>query len=249
MQIGIENARMEATVTKRASGERNRRFTDIAAEAESFGNSIWNVKGSRLQEKDNQGNEETERKAGEEAGTDGKLSVVSSREEQTAAGRSEAEKIYQAAISGKPNPIGDLREAPKVPYGYLAKDGTIVYNGVCFVCDEKTNSICLGDMTDTKNVLNIALSGGGHLKVNRNSIGLLSKASGMFSPEDLNLIMRAISQDTKIQSMKKEIEDQEASVGNQITDNGGTSQAEDPASSIQDNKCTPATESDKDTLF
>ena len=55
-----------------------------------------------------------------------------------------------------------------------------------------------------------------YLKVNRNSIGLLSKAAGMFSPEDLNLIMRAIAEDTKIQSVKKEIEDEEASVGNQL---------------------------------
>ena len=128
--------------------------------------------------------------------------------------------IYQAAVSGKPNPIADLRQPAKVPYGHLAKDGVIEYNGVVFVCDEKTNSICLGDMTDVKNVLNIPLSGGGHLKVNRNSIGLLSKAAGMFSPEDLNLIMRAIAEDTKIQSVKKEIEDEEAGVGNQLRGDG-----------------------------
>lgn len=111
-----------------------------------------------------------------------------------------------------------------MPYGRLAKDGVIEYNGVVFVCDERTNSICLGDMTDEKNVLNIPLSGGGHLKVNRNSIGLLSKAAGMFSPEDLNLIMRAIAEDTKIQSVKKEIEDEEASIGNQLRGDGDKSE-------------------------
>ena len=98
----------------------------------------------------------------------------------------------------------------------------IIYNGVCFVCDEETNSICLGDMTDKENVLNIPLSGGGHLKVNRNSIGLLSKAASMFTPEDLNLIMRAISQDTKLQSIQKEIEDEKASIGNKISGDGET---------------------------
>ena len=56
--------------------------------------------------------------------------------------------------------------------------------------------------------------------MNRNSIGLLSKAAGMFSPEDLNLIMRAIAEDTKIQSVKKEIEDEEASMGNQLRGDG-----------------------------
>ncbi|MDE6675911.1 MAG: hypothetical protein K2K19_14065, partial [Acetatifactor sp.] len=62
----------------------------------------------------------------------------------------------------------------------------------------------------------IPLSGGGHLKVNRENLGQLSKAIGMFSPEDINLIMRAIHLDTKVQSMQKEMEDLEASVGEQI---------------------------------
>lgn len=136
--------------------------------------------------------------------------------------RSEAAKIYEAAGAGKENPIGSIRQAPKVPYGYLAEGGVIEYNGVCFVCDEKTNSICLGDVSDPAEVITVALSDGGHLKVNRDNLGDLSKAVGMFSPEDLNRIMRAIAQDTKIQSMKREIEDMEDSVGNVL----GTESAE-----------------------
>ena len=89
----------------------------------------------------------------------------------------------------------------------------ITYNGVTFVCDEKTNSICLGDMTDKKNVLNIPLSGGGHLKVNRDNLGDLSKAIGMFSPEDVNRILRAIALDTKLQSMQQELDEMENSIG------------------------------------
>ncbi|MCR4745463.1 MAG: hypothetical protein K5894_09580 [Lachnospiraceae bacterium] len=81
----------------------------------------------------------------------------------------------------------------KCPYSCLAKDGVIEYNGVVFVCDYKTNSICLGDMSDSKNVLNICLPSGGNLKVNVENIGDLSKAAGMFSPADLNAIMRAIA--------------------------------------------------------
>lgn len=182
----------------------NRRFSDMNSEAVSYGNSVWAHSGSRLQER-----------------TDTEEENVSAEEgkKEVSRDRSEAEKIYQAAVSGKPNPIENLREAPKVPYGFLAKDGTITYNGVCFVCDEETNSICLGDMTDKKNVLNIPLSGGGHLKVNRNSIGLLSKAAGMFTPEDLNLIMRAISEDTRVQAMQEEIEDEKASIGNKLASN------------------------------
>ena len=133
--------------------------------------------------------------------------------EKTDDERSEAEKIYQAVSTGGENPARNIRQAAKVPYGYLAKDGMITYNGVTFVCDERTNSICLGDMTDKKNVLNIPLSGGGHLKVHRDNLGDLSKAIGMFSPEDVNRILRAIALDTKLQSMQQELDDMENSVG------------------------------------
>lgn len=131
--------------------------------------------------------------------------------------RSEAAKIFEAAAAGKENPLKNLRQKGKVPYAHLARDGIIEYNGVVFVCDEKTNSICLGDMTNPKDVITVALSGGGHLKVNRSNIGDLSKAVGMFSPEDLNLIMRAIAQDTKIQSMEKEIDDLESDVSGNMS--------------------------------
>lgn len=143
-------------------------------------------------------------------------------EEQTAAGntpgeRSEALKIYEAVKAGKGNPSDNIRQPSKVPYGYLAKDGIIEYNGVCFVCDEETNSICLGDVdSDPKKVINVPLSGGGHLKVNRDNLGDLAKAVGMFSPEDLNRIMRAIAQDAKVQSMKQEIDDMEGHIGQEI---------------------------------
>ena len=130
--------------------------------------------------------------------------------------RPEATAIYEAVVAGKENPIENMRKPSKVPYEHMAKDGVIEYIGVCFVCDERTNSICLGDVSDPKKVLNIPLSGGGNLKVNRGSLGLLSKAIGMFSPEDVNRILRAIAQDTKIQSMKNEIEDMENSVGENV---------------------------------
>lgn len=93
------------------------------------------------------------------------------------------------------------------PYSALAKDGLIDYNGVVFVCDDKNKALCLGDMSNSDNVLSIPLSGGGCLKVNRDNLGDLSKAIGMFSPGDINLIMRAIAQDTKAKQMEKEIED------------------------------------------
>lgn len=98
------------------------------------------------------------------------------------------------------------------PYGYMAKDGLIEYNGVVFVCDVKTNSICLGDMTNPKKVLNISLPSGGNLKVNINNFGDISKSAGMFSPEDLNAILRAIAQYNHCTGKLDEIEQQENEV-------------------------------------
>lgn len=187
MRIGASLTTADAT-EKRNTGVMNRRFTlEGYGEAQKRSNAAWAEAGGNRME-----DFEVEK-------TDDK--------------RSEAERIYQAVSTGGENPAKNIRQAAKVPYGYLAKDGMITYNGVTFICDERTNSICLGDMTDKKNVLNIPLSGGGHLKVHRDNLGDLSKAIGMFSPEDVNRILRAIALDTKLQSMQQELDDMENSIG------------------------------------
>lgn len=119
----------------------------------------------------------------------------------------EAKKIYEAAMASRGNPINDIRQEEKVPYGYLAKDGMIEYNGVVFICDEKTNSICLGDTSEKENTLVIPLVGGGCLKVNRDNLDELQKAIEMFSPEDVNRILRAIAQDNRRREMQMELEE------------------------------------------
>ncbi len=94
------------------------------------------------------------------------------------------------------------------PYSYLAdENGIITYKGVVFVCDNEKNQLCLGDMSDPNKVLNIPLSKGGCLRVNRDNYGDLAKAITMFSPEDINIIMRAITMDKRAQQMKNEIDD------------------------------------------
>lgn len=102
---------------------------------------------------------------------------------------------------------------PPYPYAKWAKNDVISYNGVEFACDKEKNAICLGDMTNKSDVLTIPLEGGGSLMVNRNCIGLLSKAMSMFSPEDVNRIMRAIADDNKAQQTQREIEDDKNSIG------------------------------------
>lgn len=103
--------------------------------------------------------------------------------------------------------------AGHVPYSYLARNGIIEYNGVIFCCDEKRNAICLGDMSNKKNVITIPLSDGGSLMVNENNIGDLSKAISMFSTEDQNRILRAISAYNKAKEMQKTIDDEVNSIG------------------------------------
>lgn len=188
MRIGASLAAAAAAAENKTTNVKGRRFTlEGYANAQQSSNAVWAARGgNRMQEFE---------------------------AEDTSGDRSEAEKIYEAAATGGNNPAANIRQSSKVPYGYLAKDGIIDYKGVIFVCDERTNSICLGDMTDEKKVLNIPLSGGGHLKVNRDSLGDLAKAIGMFSPEDINRILRAIALDTKLQSMQQELKDMENSVG------------------------------------
>lgn len=119
----------------------------------------------------------------------------------------EAQKIYEAAAAGKTNPVENLRGKAKVPYEHLAKDGMIEYNGVVFICDETTNSICLGDVSDKENTLVIPLEGGGCLKVNRDNLDELQNAISMFSPEDINRILRAIAQDNRVREKLQEVEE------------------------------------------
>ena len=99
------------------------------------------------------------------------------------------------------------------PYEHLAENGVITYNGVEFVCDAQRNAICLGDMSNKKDVLIIPLEGVGNLMVNRNNLGDLSRAISMFSPEDINRIMCAIADDNKAREAQEEIEEDTNSIG------------------------------------
>lgn len=116
------------------------------------------------------------------------------------------------------------------PYSYLAKDGIIDYKGVIFVCDTEHNALRLGDTSNPKNCININLSNGGSLIVNRDNLGDLAKAIGMFSPEDVNLILRTIAEDAKVQQMKQQIDDETS--GLDIAENTGEQETDDETSDI-----------------
>ena len=128
----------------------------------------------------------------------------------------------------------------------MAEDGVIEYNGVVFVCDYDHNRLTLGDTSNEKDCINIPLSGGGSLLVNRNNIDALSKAIGMFSPEDVNRILRALAQDKKIQEMKKELDDMEN--GDDVDSNEETSETTDADKVAGKDLSGTAGESEKEDL-
>lgn len=132
--------------------------------------------------------------------TKGKTIGEFSNEEWDKVFNKEIRKLTTEAIVG---------DRGKIPYSILAdKDGIIEYKGVVFVGDEDSNSLCLGDMSNPNEVLNIQLSKGGYLKVNVNSFEDLEKAITMFSPEDRNRIMRAIAQYNRLKQIQQQIEDE-----------------------------------------
>ncbi|MCI8668043.1 MAG: hypothetical protein HFI34_00760 [Lachnospiraceae bacterium] len=114
------------------------------------------------------------------------------------------------------------------PYEFLADENNIIeYEGVVFVCNSEKQELCLGDMSNPDDVLDIPLSGGGVLRVNRNNIGALAKAIGMFSPEDVGRIMRAVSQDAHCRKKQTEIEEEITMLGEteekKLSESGGES--------------------------
>lgn len=125
----------------------------------------------------------------------------------------EGEDTFSSVLAEK---LKGTYQESKVPYSHLAKDGVIEYNGVVFVCDEVNQAICLGDMNDRKNVISIALENGGRLMVHRDNLGELQNAISMFTPEDINRILRAIADDKKAQKELLEIEEMTNSIGDNI---------------------------------
>lgn len=127
-------------------------------------------------------------------------------------------KIDAASAAQKTTDIN--RSALKYPgktiytnqYFRLADEmGIINYNGTIFICDYKSNALKLGDCSNLKNCIQIALSGGGSLVVNKDNIDELINAISMFSPEDVACILRTIQKERMMQKALNETEDKIAS--------------------------------------
>ncbi|WP_310602737.1 hypothetical protein [Anaerosporobacter sp.] len=114
------------------------------------------------------------------------------------------------------------------PYGAMADNsGNITYNGVTYQYSSSDNTLCLGDMRYKEDVLDIPLSGGDTLRVNRNNMDQLARSIGMFTPADQKRIMEAIYTDAKCRSKEAEIEENE----NKVLDSLFKSNSEDDKTS------------------
>ena len=94
------------------------------------------------------------------------------------------------------------------------------------MCDYKQNAITLGNMYEKDKVLKIALPSGGSLHVNVDNIDTLSKAASMFTPEDLNTIMRAIHEYNHCTRKRMEIEEEKAETAEKAAAESETPDAE-----------------------
>lgn len=124
--------------------------------------------------------------------------------------KTESQDVFSFVLAEK---LKGAYQESRVPYSHHAQDGVIEYNGVIFVCDEVNQAICLGNMSDRKNVISIALEKGGRLMVHRDNLGELQNAISMFTSEDINRILRAIADDQKAQEELLKIEEMTNSIG------------------------------------
>ena len=122
-------------------------------------------------------------------------SFVSNRENRVNASV-QSSKISFSEVMERLN-SGDNEKSYK-PCEYFKLDdgsGMIKYGRTTFMCDYKRNRLTLGDVSNEDNCLNIPLSKGGSLTVNRNNISDLLQSLPMFSEEDQAIILKAIQDD------------------------------------------------------
>lgn len=120
----------------------------------------------------------------------------------------------------------DRIEGKQAPYSSLAnEDGVIEYNGIILQCDFDNNRLILGDCSNLDNCIRVPLSGGGEFVFNRDQLSNISKIISMFSPEDQNRIMRAISLDKQCRKQLKEIEDTVTESVENVSENSDTNES------------------------
>lgn len=139
---------------------------------------------------------------------------------------SDEDSVSEPAPAVRGSRLMDRIEGKQAPYSSLAnEDGVIEYNGIILQCDFDNNRLILGDCSNLDNCIRVPLSGGGEFVFNRDQLSNISKIISMFSPEDQNRIMRAISLDKQCRKQLKEIEDTVTESVENISENSDTNES------------------------
>lgn len=89
--------------------------------------------------------------------------------------------------------------------GDAAADHVVTYNGVAMAIDSENQKISVGDTVNERSI-NVSLSNGYTLSFTRDSIDSISQMLDLFTPEDINKIMEAITIDNMTTSVEEENE-------------------------------------------
>ena len=139
---------------------------------------------------------------------------------------SDEDSVLEPAPAVRGSRLMDRIEGKQAPYSSLAnEDGVIEYNGIILQCDFDNNRLILGDCSNLDNCIRVPLSGGGEFVFNRDQLSNISKIISMFSPEDQNRIMRAISLDKQCRKQLKEIEDTVTESVENVSENSDTNES------------------------
>lgn len=80
-------------------------------------------------------------------------------------------------------------------FQYADETGIIDYNGIIFYCDSSTDTLKLGDCSNPSECIQISLTDGGSLMVNRDNLEQLFDALPFFSPEDMMVILQVLQKE------------------------------------------------------
>lgn len=94
-------------------------------------------------------------------------------------------------------------------FRYADERGVIDYKGIIFYCDTQTDTLKLGDCSDASACIQISLTEGGSLMVNRNNLDQLFDALSFFSPEDMVKILQVLQKEKMSENSLAKIEQEE----------------------------------------
>lgn len=85
-------------------------------------------------------------------------------------------------------------------FKYADERGIIDYNGIIFYCDAKTDTLKLGDCSNSSNCIQIPLAEGGCLMVNRDNLEQLLDALSLFSSKDMLSILETLQKERRAEN-------------------------------------------------